>query len=191
MIYDKSGRNRTMLKVSHESNEFSIQMTSITSPHAQQFTGKSLAKVNHVFYVVPLCSYCKTLTGSSNQNQMEAHIELFSLVSELTFMRTIPITIFFTQGDIFPQRIIDVPVSGYFQNYGHGTDAPAAFRYFASRFRQSYSGKDTQLHLFAPGLHGSVSMQDFLDEVQDCVLKDIHGKQQEEKDSGDDIGLAI
>lgn len=120
---------------------------------------------------------------------MEAYIELFSLMSQLNVMRKIPITIFFTQGDIFPQRIIDVPVSDYFVDYENGTDASAAFRYFASKFRKRYSGKDTQLHLFAPGLHGSVSLQDFLDEVQGCVLGDINGRQQGERDAGDALGV--
>lgn len=190
MIQEKSGRNRTTLKSSAGSNKFSIQMTSITSPHAQQFTGDSLAKVDHVFYVVPLCSYCKTLTGGAYQNQMEGYIELFSLMSELNVMRTTPITIFFTQGDIFPQRIIDVPVNGNFPDHGHGTDASAAFRYFASKFRKSYSRQHTQLHLFAPGLHGSVSLQDFLDEVQGLIMRNINGKQQRERDARTVIGLS-
>ena len=190
MIHGKSGRNRIMLKFSSGSNKCSIQMTSITSTHAQELTAHSLAKVDHVFYVVPLCSYCKTLTGGAYQNQMEAHVELFSLMSQLNIMCTTPITIFFTQGDIFPQRIIDVPVNGNFPDYGHGTDASAAFRYFASKFRKSYSRKHTQLHLFAPGLHDSLSVQDFLDEAQDLIMRNINSKQQRERDARTIIGLS-
>ena len=190
MIHSKSGRYRTTLKLIGESDVSSIQITSITSSHAQ-LTRRTLAEVDHVFYVVPLCSYCQTLSDPFSQNQMEASLELFSLMTQLNIMRTTPITIFFTQADIFPQRIIDVPVNRYFPDYRYGTDAPAAFQYFASKFRSCGQRKVAQLHLFAPGLYGSSSLQDALNEVQGYILRDLQDRRQIEQDFGNDIGVAL
>ena len=186
MIRNKGGTNRTMFKLRDERDKHSIQITSVTSPHAQ-LTRRTLGEVDHVFYVVSLCSYCKILSDPMSQNQMQASLDLFSLLSRLNVMRTTLITIFFTQADIFPQRIIDVPVAGYFPDYTHGTDASAAFQYFASKFREWDHRKDAQLHLFAPGLYGSASLDDSLDEVQISILLDLYDRQQIEKQYGKDV----
>lgn len=190
MDKDEHGRNRTMLKFSNARDKSSVQMTSIIS-HDTLLIRRSLAEVDHVFYVVSLCSYCKTLSGHLSQNEMEASVKLFSLMSRFNEMRITPITIFFTQADIFPQRIVDAPVKEYFRDYRHGTDAAAAFAYFASKFWMWDHRNNAQLHLFAPGLCGPASFQDALDEVEVSIICDLHERQQSEEDLGQAIGIAI
>ena len=175
MIYDERGRNRTILELGDVRDKYSVQMTSIISHH-QQHTRRTLAEVDHVFYVVSLCSYCRMLSGCSFLNEMEASLRLFSLMSNMNVMRTTPITIFFTQADIFPQRIVDVPVAGYFRDYKYGADATAAFAYFASKFQRWDCRQNAQLHLFAPGLCGSASLQDNLNKVEDRILCDLRDR---------------
>ena len=175
MLRSTSGRNRTTFKLRDDREPFSIEMTSITAPQAQlRATTRTLAEVDHVFYVVSLCSYCATLSGPSSYNQMEASLKLFSLMSRLNVLRTIPITIFFTQADIFPQRIVDVPIRHHFPDYRGGTHAQWAYEFFAWQFRIRDHRRDAQLHMFAPGLNGSTSLQETLDEVQNLILRDLH-----------------
>ena len=179
-----------MLKLGDTHDEYSVQVTSIVS-HDARLIRRTLAEVDHVFYVVSLCSYCKSLSGHLSQNEMEASVKLFSLMSCLNVMRTTPITIFFTQADIFPQHIVDVPVNGYFRDYRYGADAAAAFAYFSSKFRMWDHRNNAPLHMFAPGLHYPASLQDALDEVEGSILSDLHERQQAEKDFGHANGIAI
>ena len=190
MMHDEPGRNATMLGFSDTRNKYSVQMTSIVS-HDTLLIRRTLAEVDHVFYIVSLCSYSKTMSGHLSQNEMEASIKLFSLMTRLEVMHTTPITIFFTQADIFPQHIIDEPVKMYFRDYKHGTDAAAAFAYFASKFRMWDHRNNDQLHLFAPRLCGPASFQDALDEVEVTTICELHERQQIEQDFGHDIGIAI
>ena len=190
MIHDERGGNGIMPRFSDARNEYSVQMISIVS-HDSLLIRRTLAEVDHVFYVVSLCSYCKASSGHLSQNKMKASIELFSLMSRLNVIRSTPITIFFTQADIFPQRIIDLPIKEYFPDYRHGTDAAAAFAYFASKFRIWDHRDDDQLHLFAPGLCGPSSLPDALDEVEVTIMCDLHERQQLGEGLGLHIGIAI
>ena len=192
MLSCTTGRNRTTFKLNDGRDRFSIEMTSITAPQSQPIT-RILAGVDHIFYVVSLCSYCANLSGVSSRNQMEASLELFSLMSRLEILRHTKITIFFTQADIFPQRIIDVPIWTRFWDFPGGRDAQAAYQFFVREFRRRDTRRDAELHIFAPGLDGSVSLNDTLDTLQSGILQALRPRQptEEEEDLGEVIGLAI
>ena len=183
-----SGRNRTTFQLSDKLNKFSIELTSITTPQEQP-TMRILTDADHIFYVVPLCSYCARLGGPLFRNQMSAHLELFSLLSRLDAFSDTQVTIFFTQADIFAQRIVDVPVCNTFPFFKGKTDAQAAFQYFVQQFIVRYHGS-APLRVFAPGLGGLTSLQDALDAVETIILSNIRSKQRIGQDPEEKIGLA-
>lgn len=189
MLNSATGRNRTTFKPTDGYDHFSVEMTSITAPQ-KQLTTHILAGVNHVFYVVPLCSYCSVLEDAVSSNQMEAYLELFSSMTLLDDLRDTRITIFFTQADIFPQRIVDVPIHNWFQDFGGGADAHAAYQYFVDQFLERDHRPDAQVHMFAPGLDGLASLQDTLDNVHFLILWGLRSTQQIGGSLGTDIGLA-
>lgn len=193
MLSCMSGRNRTTFKPNDGRGQFSIEMTSITALPSQPIT-RILAGLDHIFFVVPLCSYCADLTfirDSSSNNQMEACLELVSLMSRLDILRHTAITIFFTQTDIFPQRIIDVPIHTRFPRFLGGTDVQAAYEFFVQEFRRRDSRGDAELHLYAPGLDRSTSLNKTVEEIQARILRNLRSRQQIGDDLGDEVGLAM
>jgi len=97
------------------------------------------------------------LEGTLSRNLMEACLELFSSTTRLDVLHDTQITIFFTQADIFPQLIVDVPIYNSFQDFQGGADAQAAYQYFVDKFLVRDHRKDAQVHIFAPGLHDLTS----------------------------------
>ena len=182
-ISTMSGRNRTTFQLSDKLNKFHIELTSITTPQEQP-TMRVLTDADHIFYVVPLCSYCARLGGPLVRSQMSAHIELFFLLSRLDVLSDTPVTMFFTQADVFAQRIIDVPVRNTFASFDGETDAQRAFQYFVKQFVVRYRGS-APLRVFAPGLGGLTSLQDALDAVETLILFNICSKQRIGQDLGE------
>ena len=166
MLSCVSGRYRTTFKLNDGPNQHSVEITSMTGLQTQ-LTTSTMTGVDHLFYVVPLCSYCATLGG---RNQMEVFLELFALMLRLKPFRDTQISVIFTQADIFPQRVLDVPVSG--------TSAQAAYQYFVHQFRERDHRNNAKLHIFAPGLDGTTSLQATLDKLHNLVLENLHSKQQ-------------
>lgn len=190
MLKSMTGRNRTTFKPADGHDHFSVEITSVTAPQ-KQLTTHILAGVNHVFYVVPLCSYCSVLEDALSSNQMEVYLELFSSMTQLEVLHDTRITIFFTQADIFPQRIVDVPIHDWFQDFGGEADAQAAYQYFVDQFLNRDHRKDAQVHMFAPGLDGLASLQDTLDKLQILILWSSRSRQQIGGSLETDIGLAL
>lgn len=152
MLDSTTSRNRTTFKPTDGHGYFTTEITSATAPQ-KQLTTQILAGVDHILYVVPLCSYCLVLEGTLSRNLMEACLELFSCTTRLDFLHGTNITIFFTQADIFSQLIVDVPIQNSFKDYQGGADPQAAYQYFVNKFLVEDHRKDAQVHIFAPGLH--------------------------------------
>jgi len=189
MLSSTTGRNRTTFKPTDGHDHFSIEITSITAPQ-KQFTTHILAGVDHIFYVVPLCSYCSMLEDNLSRNLMEVCLELFSSMTRLEDLRDTQITIFFTQADIFPQRIVDVPIHDWFREFWGGADAQAAYQHFVDQFLVRDHREDAQVHMFAPGLDGLTSLQDRLDKLQILILWSLRSRQQIAGSLGTEIGWA-
>ncbi|KAL8822492.1 MAG: hypothetical protein Q9191_006772 [Dirinaria sp. TL-2023a] len=189
MLSCMSGRNRTTFKLNDGRGHFSIEMTSITALPSQPIT-RILAGLDHIFYVVPLCSYCADLDfihDMPSRNQMEACLELVSRMTRLDILCHTAITIFFTQTDIFPQRIIDVPIHTRFPRFLGGTNVNAAYQFFVKEFRRRDSRPDAELRLYAPGLDGSTSLNSTVEEIQAGILQNVRSRQQ----IGDDLEVGL
>lgn len=111
-------------------------------------------------------------------------------MTRLEVLRDTQITIFFTQADIFPQRIVDVPIHDWFQEFRGGADAHAAYQYFVDQFLVRDNREDAQVHMFAPGLDGLTSLQDTLDKLQILILWSLRSRQQIAGSLGTEIGWA-
>ena len=177
MLSSVSGRNRTMFKLNDGRNQVAVEITSIAGPQTHLISS-ILAGVNHIFYVVPLCSYCAILDG---RNQMKVLLDLFSRMSRLDSLRTTQITIFFTQADIFPQWLVDVPVESTFSDCLWGNNARTAYQYFVDQFLVRDHRSHRQLHIVAPGLDGTKLLQDTLDKLHYLVLQNVRSKQRKRK----------
>jgi len=92
------------------------------------------SQVTAVLFCASLSDYCHCLRENSNVNRMEEALELFSEVANSAYFNRSAIILFLNKVDIFEQKLKEIPLNTFFEEYQGGRDKDYACEYVRARF---------------------------------------------------------
>jgi len=92
------------------------------------------SSVNAILFVASLNSYDQILREDHNQNSMIETLLLFQEVTNSEYFQSNDVILFLNKFDLFPQKIVQVPLTHLFPEYDGGADLQKALNFMRQKF---------------------------------------------------------
>lgn len=92
--------------------------------------------VNAIIFLAAISEYDQKLVEDEEVNRMQEAFSLFDSIATSRFFQSTSIILFLNKMDILEEKIYDVPIEEYFDDYEGGADIEEAKRFFKSRFEE-------------------------------------------------------
>jgi len=92
--------------------------------------------VNAIIFLAAISEYDQKLVEDEEVNRMQEAFTLFDSICTSRWFSKTSIILFLNKMDIFEEKIYDVPIEEYFDDYEGGADLASAKDYFRQRFEE-------------------------------------------------------
>lgn len=92
--------------------------------------------VNAIIFLAAISEYDMKLVEDEDVNRMQEAFSLFDSIATSRFFQSTSIILFLNKMDILEEKIYDVPIEDYFDDYEGGADIEEAKKFFKQRFEE-------------------------------------------------------
>lgn len=92
--------------------------------------------VNAIIFLAAISEYDMKLVEDEAVNRMQEAFSLFDSIASSRFFQSTSIILFLNKMDILEEKIYDVPIEDYFEDYEGGPDLEEAKNFFKGRFEE-------------------------------------------------------